>query len=120
MARVSIKLIGDKKVRERLKRYMGKVPIEVKQVIARKTLDMQRTAKQIITEKGLIDTGNMRNSVITKLTTDGFTGEVISEADYSEWVEFGTSRMQGRPFMKPAFEREKGDFDIRMRKAVRL
>lgn len=120
MARVSVKLIGDKRVRERLKKYKLKVPKEVKQVIARKTLDIQRSAKAIITEKGLIVTGNMRNSVITKLTTDGFTGEITSEADYSEWIELGTTKMSARPFMKPAFEKEKPDFDKRMREAVGL
>ncbi len=120
MARVSMKLRGDKKVRDRLKRYMFKVPKEVQQVIARKTLDIQRTAKRIVREKGLIDTGNMRNSIFTKLTSDGFTGEITSEAEYSAYVELGTSKMGERPFMKPAFEEEKPDFDKRMREAVGL
>ncbi len=120
MARVSVKLIGDKKVRERLKKYKLKVPKEVKQVIARKTLDIQRSAKQIVREKGLIKTGNMRNSIFTKLTTDGFTGEIVSEADYSAYIELGTVNMDARPFMKPAYEKEKPDFDKRMREAVGL
>ncbi|MBB3041220.1 HK97-gp10 family putative phage morphogenesis protein [Nocardioides soli] len=50
-----------------------------------------------------VDTGNLMGSISTDV--DGTTAEIGPTSDYGIYVELGTSRMAGQPFMAPAFER---------------
>lgn len=50
-----------------------------------------------------VDTGNLVNSISTDLS--GMTAEIGPTAEYGVYVELGTSRMAGQPFMAPAFDR---------------
>lgn len=54
-----------------------------------------------------VDTGALRNSISyeTRETADGAVGEVGPTVEYGLYVELGTSRMAGQPFMGPAFDR---------------
>lgn len=45
-------------------------------------------------------TGFMRENVEARVS--GLSGEVVSLADYSEFQEYGTSKMPPHPFMRPA------------------
>ena len=62
-----------------------------------------------------VDTGNLRSSIATTFAGDGRFGsmsaEVTAHAEYSAYVEFGTSRAAGQPFMVPAFERQLPGFE---------
>ena len=49
------------------------------------------------------DTGNLVSNIIVK-QKDSNIVEVQSNANYSAYLEFCTSKMQPRPFMFPAFE----------------
>lgn len=50
------------------------------------------------------DTGFLVNNIALKVDTDGLGANVESRADYSSFLEFGTSKMAARPFMQPALE----------------
>ena len=50
------------------------------------------------------DTGFLASNISAKISGDKLEGEVISNADYSEALEFGTIKMGARPFMQPAAE----------------
>jgi len=53
---------------------------------------MQKMAKlkvNMLTRGSKTKTGNLVNNIIQKIYPDGFTGEVISNADYSQEVEDG-------------------------------
>ena len=50
------------------------------------------------------DTGFLASNISAKISGDRLEGEVISNADYSEALEFGTFKMGARPFMQPAAE----------------
>ena len=52
------------------------------------------------------DTGNLVSKIIVKQKTKNITN-VESNANYSAFLEYGTSKMQPRPFMFPAFEKSK-------------
>ena len=52
------------------------------------------------------DTGNLVSKIIVKQKTKNITN-VESNADYSAFLEYGTSKMEPRPFMLPAFEKSK-------------
>jgi HK97 gp10 family phage protein len=58
-------------------------------------------------ETPAVDTGVLVNSINTQLVSSSDT-EAIAEVGtgvlYSEFLEFGTSRMEARPFMRPAFD----------------
>lgn len=50
-----------------------------------------------------VDTGNLVNSISTSI--DGTTAEIGPTAEYGVYVELGTSRMAGQPYMAPAADR---------------
>lgn len=54
-----------------------------------------------------VDTGFLRaniQSLGVKIAGDVITGSVQSAAEYSTFVEDGTSRMAAQPFLKPSYE----------------
>ena len=53
------------------------------------------------------DTGFLANQIYLKIDVNGLGGSVISNADYSQFLEFGTIKMGARPFMQPALEKNK-------------
>jgi len=50
------------------------------------------------------DTGYLANNIFVNMDADGFGASVESRADYSSFLEFGTTKMAARPFMQPALE----------------
>lgn len=55
------------------------------------------------------DTGFLVNNIVisTDIADKGLSVNVESRADYSQALEFGTSKMAARPFMQPALEENK-------------
>jgi len=53
------------------------------------------------------DTGFLANNIFMVLDADKFGGAVESRADYSGFLEFGTSKMGARPYLQPALEENK-------------
>lgn len=53
------------------------------------------------------DTGYLANNIYVVIDGDKMGASVESRADYSDALEFGTSKMQARPFMQPALEEER-------------
>ena len=54
-----------------------------------------------------VRTGTLQASIQKEVKTDGLNkvvGRIFSDADYSQYVEFGTSKMHARPFMRPALK----------------
>ena len=59
-----------------------------------------------------VDTGELISSIDG--FTDGESVEVYADADYAQYVEYGTSKMEAQPYFRPAltsaFERAKRDW----------
>lgn len=58
-------------------------------------------------ETPAVDTGNLVNSIKSQLveSTDMTAlANVGTGVEYAEWLEFGTSRMKPRPYMRPAID----------------
>ena len=62
-------------------------------------------ARQNITTQKAIDTGTLRNSVVSNQNFGGGNLEVVvgPTVDYGVYVEYGTSKMRDRPYLIPAF-----------------
>lgn len=50
------------------------------------------------------DTGYLVNNIFLNVDVDQLGASVESRAEYSSFLEFGTSKMAARPFMQPALE----------------
>lgn len=58
-------------------------------------------------ETPAVDTGVLVNSINTQLESSNATeawAQVGTGVEYAEWLEFGTSRMAARPYMRHAFD----------------
>lgn len=64
------------------------------------------------------DSGTLDNNIETHLVGP-LKVEVTSNAPYSAALEFGTSKMAARPFMKPAADKKRKEAQALVTKAVR-
>jgi HK97 gp10 family phage protein len=84
--------------------------------------EQEKTAKKAVRESAYlmeaqakalapVQTGYLRESIKTHIKEGGLTAEVISHAEYSLFVEYGTSKQEAQQFMSPAFLRAKEHFE---------
>ena len=57
-----------------------------------------------------VDTGELRDSIEVEATGD--TVYVVVTANHWPYLEFGTSRMEAQPFIRPALNRRRGVVDV--------
>ena len=69
---------------------------------------IEETAKQLAPEA----TGDLRDSITHVLTATvrEIAAEIGAEAFYAPFVELGTPNAAAQPFLRPAFERHRRDF----------
>lgn len=79
------------------------------------TAEMRPRAAKIVNTYGLmiaseaarnapVDTGALRNSILSESKMDGDTFIVQDGVEYGAFVELGTSRQAAQPFIAPAVE----------------
>lgn len=68
-------------------------------------------------ESPAIDTGQLANSIQT--VVEELSATVGTNTEYAPYLEFGTHRMAPRPFMGPAFERAKPEFEKGLKELVK-
>lgn len=83
----------------------AKVTPRAELVVRKVALDIEATAKTIVP----VDTGNLKNSIGSEI--DGLTAEISATTDYSDYIEFGTSRMNAQPYMGPALDEHAPTFE---------
>lgn len=79
---------------------------------------VERRAKQIVVEKGIVDTGNLLGSIGPVASPSGSVREITSHADYSIYNEMGTSKMAARPYMRPALDESQSAIETLLGGAV--
>lgn len=63
-------------------------------------------------------TGQTKKSIGLEITDGGLTAEVEPTTEYSPYLEYGTRFMGAQPFVNPAFEEQKTQFESDMKKLV--
>lgn len=71
-----------------------------------------------------VDTGTLRRSITFDVETDesiinGRIGSTVLDPPYGAYLEFGTSRMIQRPWLRPALERNREVIKENIREGVR-
>lgn len=66
------------------------------------------------------DTGALVGSIVLDFELNGTTYEafVVANAKHAVYLEFGTARMEPRPFLGPALERHRADFIKEIKKEI--
>lgn len=109
----TLKIEGIAKLNKGLKKRMDMSA--VKTVVKKNGSEMQKKAQR----NAPVDTGNLKNNIDLEISDGGMTATVESTADYSVYVELGTRLMEAQPYMKPAFEEQKKQFEKDLQKLVR-
>lgn len=101
--RIDIDTIGFDKIERELVVAGADVVPKARQIVRRTAFGIQRDAAIIAP----VDTGALSNSISTDFrdTSGGIEAEVGPTVDYAHYVEDGTSRMNGQPYMRPATDR---------------
>ncbi len=89
----------------RLRASSATLPARAEQIVSKVATDTKADAQAFAP----VDTGNLRNSITTGRAPEhngsNIAHEVVARTNYALYVEGGTSRMEPRPFMGPATER---------------
>ena len=70
-----------------------------------------------ITVLGAVDTGNLRRNIEHGVDDD--TAYVGTNVEYGKYVEYGTSRMPPRPFLKQAVQNHQDEYKKLLETAIR-
>ncbi len=109
----TVKFEGIAKLNKGLKKRMDMSA--VKTVVKKNGSDMQRKAQRNVP----VDTGTLRRSINLEISDGGMTATVEPTAEYAPYVELGTRFMEAQPFLKPAFEEQKKQFEKDLKELVR-
>jgi HK97 gp10 family phage protein len=82
-------------------------------VVQKTAFDVEARAKEF----AAVDTGAMRSSIHAEMTGE-LTAEVGVGVDYAVHVEYGTSRAAAQPFMTPAADAVRPDFEAAIRQVL--
>ncbi len=108
-----IKFEGIAKLNKGLKKRMDMSA--VKTAVKKNGSDMQKKAQR----NAPVDTGNLKNNIGLEISDGGMAATVEPTAEYAPYVELGTRFMEAQPYLKPAFEEQKKQFEKDLQKLVR-
>lgn len=95
---MTVRIEGIPEAEEALMRASERLLGLMAKVVQETTEDVASEARRLAP----VDTGKLRGSIETR--TGGLDGEVVTDAPYAGYVEFGTSRAPAKPFLTPAAE----------------
>ena len=105
---------------ELIKKLKANVTLDdVKKVVRHHGAGLQRKIQSKADFKKGYATGTTKRSVGLEIKDGGLTAESGPETEYAPYVEYGTRFMEAQPFVRPAFEEQKKEFQNDMKKLVR-
>ena len=103
---LTMRVIGDDVLVAKLAAAMTVTEALVPTALQKAGYIVERRAKQIVVEKDVIDTSNLLGNITTHEPA-GDSIAIVSEVDYSIYNEYGTWKMEARPYMRPALDESK-------------
>lgn len=100
------------------KGYAGRLSLRIKRIVQQTANDIRDYAISIAPE----DTGFLKSEIIateTERVVTEWVSLVLSGAEYSAYVEFGTYTNRAQPFMRPALKKYAPIFRKRIEDAIR-
>ena len=117
-----VDISGAKEIQEAFKKYGTRILTapETQGAVVKSGIEISNEAKKILNDKiynapfrGYRRTGLLRSRTLgdAKSRVDGnnIVTSVRSRTKYAKYIEFGTSRMKARPFLRPATDRKRKD-----------
>ncbi len=92
---------------------------DVKKVVNQNGSQLQRKMQRKADFKKGYQTGTTKRSISLNVKDNGLTAEVGASTEYAEYLEFGTRFMEAQPFVKPALEEQKPQFESDLKKLVK-
>ena len=92
---------------------LNKLKLLVPRIREGTQLAVAQTALLIETDAKLlspVDTGLNRAEIHTDIAPNGLSAAVIAGTEYAVFLEFGSRRMAARPFLHPAYEKNRLGF----------
>lgn len=86
MADIKVEVIGLKEGTRKLTNISENTANEVIRTVFKSSQNIERRAKNLAP----VDTGVLRARIETEIMNKGFTADIMSNADYSAFLEFGT------------------------------
>lgn len=86
---------------------------DVSKLVKDTLYNIERDAKK----KCPVDTGRLRGSITTNIIST-YSGEVGTNVEYAEYVEYGTRYQNAKPYFEPAVEKNEEKFDEELDKIV--
>lgn len=108
-----IKLVGVSELQLALKKNANMD--KVKTIVKLNGSEMNKNSKK----NASVDTGTLKRSIKLEIKDGGLTAESEPHTEYASYVEYGTRFMNAKPYMKPAFEKQKEQFKKDMKKLVK-
>lgn len=113
MARIAVQVFGARETRAALRAFGAAAKAAVRREIAASAFRVQEGARR----RCPVRTGALWRSITVDLWED--SAQVGPHMPYDAYVEFGTRRMEARPYLFPAAEEEAKRFPQALAEAVR-
>lgn len=92
---------------------------DVKKVVRHNGAELQRKIQGNADFKKGYQTGTTKRSVGLEIKDSGLTAESGAETEYAPYLEYGTRFMEAQPFVRPAYDKQKKEFQNDLKKLVR-
>lgn len=92
---------------------------DAKKVVRHHGAKLQERMQDNADFSGGYQTGETKRSISLEIKDGGMASEVGPETDYSPYVEYGTRFMEAQPFVRPAFDEQKGKFKSDLQKLMK-
>lgn len=113
---VSVEIRGIEGLKAKALSLIPRVKAGVQQTVAETLLLIETDAKLL----SPVDTGLNRAEIHSERAANGLSGAVLAGTSYAVYLEFGTRYMRARPFLFPAYEKNRLAFLTALKRNIKL
>lgn len=86
-------------------KWLGNISDEIQEQIGEVVEDITEATCDETKKLVPVDTSTLKNSIDTMYTTNKLTGYVYTNIHYAPYVNYGTYKMESRPYMEDAYNK---------------